>query len=842
MHLETATAGRQGRNAGMAERAEPARGPLSGARLAAALLAVAAWGALVYAETYPRIYLAWREVVLPSLPAGVRWNPHWLALPLCAALFAAAHGLGRRILRSAGPRTLDEAEAQALSLPVGLLPLVTGAFALACLGLLRPAWILALWAAALALGARELIAVARRVRLRRPSLLASVAITLLAVQWGAAAIVSTSPDLFFDAPHFHLYPITTYLRAGGFATVPGFVPLHLPELAHLLFALLYAAAGNAGTRAVSLLAGIHVVAFVGWAAARFAGRRAGWIAALTLGSTPVFVSFATVTQPDLVLTVLAVPGLWVAIRYGATARGALLAGALAGGVAATKIVGGLIGASIVLLCAVAARREGARAMARAGAYATAAAAVIAAPWFLKTWIAVGNPAFPAGAAVFGHHVLDAEELRMLTASYFSRFGMGRDVRSVLLLPWNLTVHGGTFSGCMGALFLSALPLVALARRERLVPALSGAAALSFLAMAASQHVQRYFFPGLALLTVAIAIAIERLGDRGAVGRVARAALVGVVVATAVLHLPFFQRGWMRDWFPYELEELPLANAAGLESDAAFLARHAHLSCYPLAERHSGRWGAAKILSAPAFTETPATWFEGHLYNGVVADRTLVRARAAGGAEAVAAVLAQDGFTHVLADGTIPPADAFSPEGAFAARHLRRVDRAGNCILYEIVPESGDPRTIVDVAGRVSAAGGVAGGTALSSIVRGGVDARLALTVIAPHSVAVPIQVPPEGAVFESALAMRWPDGDGAVAVLSWEEAGRRTELLRVPLLPAPRQPEDGHGWVPVRVDLSRFAGRSGALVLASDPGPAGDDVADWIGWAWPAVVAAQSSR
>ena len=49
MRLETAIVERRERDARPAEHEDPARRPFAGARLAAALVVVAAWGALVYA-------------------------------------------------------------------------------------------------------------------------------------------------------------------------------------------------------------------------------------------------------------------------------------------------------------------------------------------------------------------------------------------------------------------------------------------------------------------------------------------------------------------------------------------------------------------------------------------------------------------------------------------------------------------------------------------------------------------------------------------------------------------------------------------------------------------------
>ena len=43
-------------------------------------------------------------------------------------------------------------------------------------------------------------------------------------------------------------------------------------------------------------------------------------------------------------------------------------------------------------------------------------------------------------------------------------------------------------------------------------------------------------------------------------------------------------------------------------------------------------------------------------------------------------------------------------------------------------------------------------------------------------------------------------------------------------------------WMPLRVDLSRFAGQHVDLILSNDPGPAGNAYADWCIWGDPEIV------
>jgi len=73
------------------------------------------------------------------------------------------------------------------------------------------------------------------------------------------------------------------------------------------------------------------------------------------------------------------------------------------------------------------------------------------------------------------------------------------------------------------------------------------------------------------------------------------------------------------------------------------------------------------------------------------------------------------------------------------------------------------------------------------------------------------------------------DSDGVGFRLELKD-GERSETLFETILDPRNVPADRNGR-PIRIDLSRYAGREVELVFSTNPGPATDVVADWPGWA-----------
>lgn len=156
-------------------------------------------------------------------------------------------------------------------------------------------------------------------------------------------------------------------------------------------------------------------------------------------------------------------------------REMVLAGALAGLAAATKMVGFFTVATlplVVLAGTLASGRRAPRGVAGAGIVLGVAIAT-ASPWFLRNWAWCGNPFFPELYRIFGgchwndySHSVVSEIHRRYAGSMADRGLWG-----LLIAPWRLTNfadEGRTISSSVGPLCIALLPFTLYALKERSV--------------------------------------------------------------------------------------------------------------------------------------------------------------------------------------------------------------------------------------------------------------------------------------------------------------------------------------------------------------------------------------
>jgi 4-amino-4-deoxy-L-arabinose transferase-like glycosyltransferase len=210
----------------------------------------------------------------------------------------------------------------------------------------------------------------------------------------------------------------------------------------------------------------------------------------------------------------------------------------------------------------------------------AVAALVAAPWYVKSWVWTGNPVYPFAYSVFGGKEWSTWQAQQYTYAQQS-WGPGElppveeywklpplqraflgphRPDHLLLAPFYLTFYpwydidkgAGQLNtilyGCAGPLYLALLPLLFLIRRRRRAWAVIGWALIPVvLWWLWSAQYTRYFLSGLGWLAAPAAWAALRLARRGVVQRwvvgLALAAVlalaIGVSLAREVALLPLF---------------------------------------------------------------------------------------------------------------------------------------------------------------------------------------------------------------------------------------------------------------------------------------------------------------
>ncbi|MFT5582505.1 MAG: hypothetical protein ACI9VR_000081 [Cognaticolwellia sp.] len=314
--------------------------------------------------------------------------------------------------------------------------------------------------------------------------------------------VALAPPIDTDEIYQHLalpkLMLNTGGLVGGMLTPDGSRPVPL----HMSYTALLAFGGSAGPKLFHLGAALLLLAEVHRLGERLA-TRAGWGAlAVLVGSYTVLreLGLADNNLPAALMCLYALR----AQLDDAPWRMALFSGiALSIKYTAAPVVFGLY------LCDLIQRRDLKR-----SALTTCLALGLVAPWWTRNLLEGLHPLFPYAGWPAGDRFVFA---------YIERYGMGRDALSMLMLPWNATLHGDPtkyqgFLGRMSPLGLAAVPGMALAAwkaRER--PAFAvvlGTAACAWLGWTLGAHWLRYLLPAAPLLALAVGLGISQLPKWG----------------------------------------------------------------------------------------------------------------------------------------------------------------------------------------------------------------------------------------------------------------------------------------------------------------------------------------
>ncbi|HET7296455.1 MAG TPA: hypothetical protein VFI66_04895 [Gemmatimonadales bacterium] len=440
----------------------------------------------------------------------------------------------------------------------------------------------------------------RTARSRQSPLTASglVAVALIAGVLALALVAALAPPTARDALFYHFALPKAYVAAGGSVVVPYNMATFYPQGVEMQVVWALLLGRLAGPRVGETAAGAAVFAFApllilityGWARER--GVTPPWsaIAALMIAAIPTVYELAGSGYVDLALAAYAALAVSAVGRWWTTLdRGWIIPVAFAvAGALSIKLTAGFLVLALLLVAlvrAVALPEAGPEAErpqgwhpALTGAGAVALGAVIASPWYIRTWMRTGSPLFPfylniwPGAAP-GWDVARSELYQSLLAMY----GDSHGALDYVLAPVRLSISAqpdqpAHYDGVLGIAFLFALPLLAWALyRRRLDVELRIAALVStamFVFWLFSSQQLRFLLPALPGFAVATAAAGVAAED-ARLGRALRCLVLVAAAAGAPITLAWFT----------ELD--PIRVVLGGESRSAYLSRR--LDYYPYYE-------------------------------------------------------------------------------------------------------------------------------------------------------------------------------------------------------------------------------------------------------------------
>ena len=426
--------------------------------------------------------------------------------------------------------------------------LVPLSFLLGCCGLMSR-WPVALVAVAIGLpaairylrhGRREVAAAAQWVDSLTP-----VGAAALGAAWLGLAVAfvwANAPETESDAMRQHIPYMQQLARAGGF------------ELQHLDFQRLMVYGLRAVFTTGYVLGSMQVARWMSWfsvvallmlvtdeVSRRSAHRNLGILAGAAITTVPIFLSLSRTLYHDHVITLLCVAAFISLFRglESSSRRGVAFSACIMGCAVQSKynvLVFAVVW--IVFLIGLAVKKYGPARGLKQCVPPLVCLAVVGCPWYLYTFIKVGNPVYPYLNETFGSPYWPAGKSTEFNHADFQFDG---GVKEVFLFPWSMTFHSSKIDqppdGRLGYLLLALLPfaLTFFDRRCRSGSVLGLAGLAGFLCICWRTEYARYWLPMYPLIVVPLFLALGEAVRRARWRpRPTLSSLLGVGVFAALL--------------------------------------------------------------------------------------------------------------------------------------------------------------------------------------------------------------------------------------------------------------------------------------------------------------------
>jgi hypothetical protein len=403
-------------------------------------------------------FIAHKPADSQQAAALAAWVP---GLLLSGLLLLASAALGYRLVRGWG--TPDQRVTLSTALGLGFFS--AAILLLGLIGLARSvmAWLLVI--VALLVGWRSLQPLAADLKssigdLRPRGWFAWLCAVYCSIVLAGALLRALAPVTAWDGLAYHLNGPQLYQQLGRLAHPIDNPYLGFPQFGEMLFLQLYLLGGQTPSVLHWLFAVLTAILVAGEARRLWREPIGWWAAAIWLSAETVLLE-AGWPYIDLMLAfcVLAAVVCLQAWRTDRAWRSLVLGAVFTGFALAAKYNAAPIAVALALF--VLWRSRGARL--RSAVVFGAVAGLVALPWYLKSWILLGNPVYP--------FVFDGLYWDAVRGELFSRFGSGLLSTApwqLLTAPWDATMWGVEgkvgYAATIGPLFLLLTPLTLLGWR------------------------------------------------------------------------------------------------------------------------------------------------------------------------------------------------------------------------------------------------------------------------------------------------------------------------------------------------------------------------------------------
>jgi hypothetical protein len=440
------------------------------------------------------------------------------ALLLAALVLMLALGLGRRMIRWL-QLPLHGLELTVFSVPLGLGAIAYGVLALGLAGFLQ-VWALALWLVAVGvIGLRDLATALQDMRVwlstcrstwRRTARWQQVLLIIFAVLLILTLFQALTPPWDYDSLLYHLQGPRLFLQAGRIQNLPENWLTSYPFTVQMLFLIGLRFESDSFAKVINMSYGVLLSLMTYALARRYLSQTHAFVATAVLIGIPIGPIWGSLAYIDMAWATSILLGIYAVMlwRDDRRRRWLIVAGLGLGLAAGTKYFALGTAAIIGLWVIWNDVRRGWKILLTDALTYGIVAGLVAAPWYVKSWLWTGSPLYPI---VFAGTDRIAQQARLWTA-YMGDYGVGRSLIDYLLLPLNLYLRYYRFGTFLGNIEIPSplyllLVLYPWTPRPKVLNGLIGVAALSFVLWAMGAQQTRFLLPLFPLLSILVSVVL-----------------------------------------------------------------------------------------------------------------------------------------------------------------------------------------------------------------------------------------------------------------------------------------------------------------------------------------------
>ncbi|MBE9030265.1 DUF1420 family protein [filamentous cyanobacterium LEGE 11480] len=413
-----------------------------------------------------------------------------------------------------------------------------------------------------------------------------------------AWLTALAPETQYDALWYHLGFARLWLEQGAIVDFPREMNALLPMTWDVLFGVGLSLGAETGAKLLHFVCLPATAIVVYQMTRRFVPLASPWFAVALFVTVPTIFWESTTAYVDLALTMYVALAIYALLRYWEVPQGQWLwlAGLNIGWAMSIKhlaipvlglmVVGVILQHWFVVRSMVAqpsvVPMQNRQRLLRRLLCLILLALCLALPWYVRSWLATGNPVFPAMFRLFGAPPERWDAIAEITfRNFLDSFGRSRSLGNLLALPWDMTIHAARYAGSLGPLFLLLIPALCFYRLTHSIRWLAGFVLLYmiFWASPLSNFQIRFVLivtPFLAVMAAAATAYIGRSFQAASRwGMVAFYAGLGLLLPLNLPPFTAFHEGdrvqW-DGWFANVIYHLPLPVVVGMETREAYLTR------------------------------------------------------------------------------------------------------------------------------------------------------------------------------------------------------------------------------------------------------------------------------